>query len=156
LHNLKYHSFYKDLYRSLRKIRSRKKLVGLTALILALLCLSTLFLVFPPIRIQQPTALPAGCIPAYQAISKAMLFITQYASDHSRLITGISATFDNSTRDYQGVRGDKSLSYPSWQISASFFRGFTTDNPDYWEVGYIVSIWADNGEIITKSAILVM
>jgi hypothetical protein len=85
-----------------------------------------------------------------------MPFITQYASEHNRLITGVLVTFDNSTMDYQGQRGDKSNSYPTWQVSVSFFRGFTTNNPDYWTVGYIVSIWADNGEIITKSQIAIM
>ncbi len=99
-----------------------------------------------------------------EALKIAMPIINEYATENNRTIISINAAFYANVTDLEGSRGGPSLynltqqnisaselkniqwsSYPEWAISAQF-QGVK----DYIH-GYIVLIWADNGEIRSAS-----
>jgi hypothetical protein len=92
-----------------------------------------------------------------EALSLAMPYITQYATEHERNITTINATFDPSAVILNGSRGPSFTdlktpnlqwhSYPVWHITASFQQVDDEENAEHWVTGYSVCIYADDGEI---------
>jgi hypothetical protein len=111
----------------------------------------------PPVYYtHQPDTLPEGCISSNQAYSIAIPHIREYAQEHNRIILGIDMSFWNSSKDLSGQRGDPSLRYPSWEVSAYFAKDYR--NPHSYDgypsgvFGYSVLIWADTGQLRYKSA----
>jgi hypothetical protein len=65
---------------------------------------------------------------------------------------GIEVEFWNSSRDFSGQRGDTSLSYPLWVVTAVFAEELFSSGFHGRVFGYAVLIWADTGEIRSKAA----
>ena len=83
-----------------------------------------------------------------EAIDMALPCIEDYAKENSRIIKNVNVSFSSSVRDIQGSRGNSSLRYPEWSVEAEFYASEDKTNRDI--TGYIVLIWADNGEICHK------
>lgn len=81
-----------------------------------------------------------------QAINIAMPFINKYAQENNRTVQTVTASFAY-IRDLGGSRGDSYLIYPQWSIEAAL-EGLDIN----WIFGYSVLIWADNGQVHSKSA----
>jgi hypothetical protein len=116
-----------------------------------------LFQFSPSVYINQTSTVPDGCISAAQAYKTAMPHITEYARENGRLIMAIDITFSNSSKDLGGQRGDTTLSYPEWTVSAFFAKDlFGTEHSvegyPSGVFGYQVSMWADTGEVRDKGA----
>jgi hypothetical protein len=117
----------------------------------------SIFLFFnPPVYTHQPETVPEGCISSNQAYSIAIPYIREYAQENNRLILGIYISFGNSSRDFSGQRGDPSLRYPVWEVSASFAKDYRSPHSYegylYGIYGCSVLIWADTGQLCSKSA----
>jgi len=116
-------------------------------IVLCIVLAEFLFYFFPRVYIHQAGTVPNGCISSTQAYRIAIPYIREYARENGRLILAIDVTFWNSSRDLAGQRGNNSLSYPEWEVSA----GFLTNPFDPWPIyGYSVLVWADTGEIRGK------
>ncbi|MEM2972436.1 MAG: hypothetical protein QW270_08485 [Candidatus Bathyarchaeia archaeon] len=76
-----------------------------------------------------------------EAISKALPYAEEYASQHGQEITAVDATFEL-TKDIGCVRGDNFAIYPQWSVWITFDK-VNEENI----FGYVVMIWADNGEV---------
>lgn len=88
-----------------------------------------------------PEVKPANyTISEEEAINIAMPYIQAYASENSRIVTGIYPFFAYA-RDYYGLRGDATQKYPSWEIKARF------EGVKDYIAGYTVLIWGDTGEV---------
>ena len=87
---------------------------------------------------------PGEVKPANSTISEedarriAMPDIEKYASEHNRTIRNVSAKF---------YPIDSRVPRPCWEIVANYVRGQDRNDPEYYIIGYFVSVWADTGEI---------
>jgi hypothetical protein len=114
-----------------------------------------LFLSYPQVYTHEPNTLTEGCIYSNQAYSVAIPYIREYAQENNRLILRIDISFWNSSRDFSEIRGNSSLSYPVWEVSATFAKDYLSPHSfegyPYGVYGYSVLIWADTGQLYNKS-----
>jgi hypothetical protein len=91
------------------------------------------------------TPTPIPLIPQEQAIEIAMPLINQYAADHNRTITTITASFSPLCR----IPNGSSLSDPfqGWLIEASYVRTGQETGAEYYIFGYQVIVRAENGQV---------
>ena len=138
--------------------KKKKRFSILLSLLLIFVIIITvfLFLSYPPVYTHQPSTSTEGCISSDQAYSVAIPYIREYAQENNRIILRIDISFWNSSRDSSGTRGDSSLRYPEWTVSAIFAKDYLNPHSDegdpYGVFGYAVSIWADTGQLYYKCA----
>lgn len=75
------------------------------------------------------------------AIEIALPFIQGYAEEHGVNVVDVSVEF-NIIKDLEGKRGSDLSLYPAWFVKAKFDRRVEGNT-----FGYVVGIWADNGEV---------
>lgn len=111
---------------------------------------------YPPVYTHQPSTSTEGFISSDQAFSAATPYIKEYAQGNNRIILRIDISFWNSSRDDSGIRGNLSLSYPVWEVSATFASDYlsphSVEGDPYGVYGYSVLIWADTGQLYSKGA----
>jgi hypothetical protein len=127
-------------------------LASVVLLAIASTFLTSFILFYPPIYIVQNNPLPNECISSDQAYQIALPYIVEYAKENNRFICGIGIEFWNASKDFSGMRGNSSLSYPIWVVKAGFEKPlFINENCyggyPYGIFGIEVLIWADNGQI---------
>jgi hypothetical protein len=140
-----------------KKSLGRRKTISIIVVILIVSSLAIalfLFLNYPPVYYHQPDTVTDGFISSNQAYSIAMPYIREYGHENNRLILRIDVSFWNSSRDFNGQRGDSSLRYPVWTVTASFAKDYLSPHSfegyPYGITGYSVSIWADTGQLKDK------
>ena len=79
------------------------------------------------------------------ALEIAMPYIEEYATANGRKIEATNATL-NYVRDLNGSRGDSTLIYPQWCVSALF------DSSTKEVYGFDVFVWADTGLVDSAHA----
>ena len=161
--------------------KSRKPLYGLIAIMLVACISLSVFLslqynvkapIKPDLSAQQttstnpilPAALPSptnssqnSLITKEEAVNIAMPYIDQYATENNRTIANVTAIFFKSFNS-----GNRS----GWNVNAEFVQvcgpvdiwtnTSAPNDPQYWIIGYQVSVYADGGEIADQGVYGIM